>query len=114
MNHVIFNQAAGGVQAATEFRDAWNLRFGFPHGPYSQNFSDIRLNVIAQIDPLDSAARAAVDVSCGFVLAGGDYEDESQQVYILDMLDTYPLPAAAVVEDIDPNAAEWNAFGGGP
>lgn len=110
MNHVIFDQAAGGIVAATAFRDAWDLRFGFPRGPqdWNQHFSDIRLNVALQDNPLDPAGRAAVDVSIGVVLAGGDYEDEAAQVFILNMLDEYPLPVGAVVEDIDPNWPEWS------
>lgn len=117
MNHVVFDQAAGGVPAATAFRDLWNELFGYPRGPqmWNQNFAEVTLNVAAQDNPLAPDARAGIDVSCGFALAGGDYEDPSQQVFILDMTDTYPLPVGAVVEDVDMNSPEWSKpFGFGP
>jgi hypothetical protein len=109
LKHIVFSQDAGGLAAATAFRDKWDALYGYPLGPQitRQHFADVLINVPGLADPNAANARFAVDASRAFVLYPGDPNSQTGRTFITDMLTEHPLPPGAIAIPIDTSDSEW-------
>jgi hypothetical protein len=111
MLYARFTIAAGGLAAATSYRNALDAQYGYPISPdpFDQHFADISANRPAFATPQGEQAWA-FDISMALPLAS----NPTVQKTPMQLVDVVPLPSGATTFDWSTHDPEWTEQRTGP